>query len=134
MKRVILYESNDGERFNTEVECLKRDTELESIAECMSLLKPIITVDDFRLGKMYIPQDKKRVELALRQLNSLLPAELQVKQETVFNYRRGIIYRWLTDSGDYKHFAKAWNRFYCMDSNYREWYQLSDALRSDDLI
>lgn len=127
-KMVVVFESEDGYRFNTEDECRKHEDQRERTGVIMKQLNSIpgTMLSKFQGGEGYIQQHES--------------VFLKVRNDLLVLAKEFTDHRWIQDSisnpgshpshvaralDDYnlKAIGKAWYRIMCTDSQYREWGQ-----------
>jgi hypothetical protein len=125
MKTITLYQAVDGSNWPTEAEALKRDALCSHVDAAMSLLKPRPTDIGFSDGDSYVQQEPGPALTAKQRIVDLAYA---VTEHAVFAnnaeeiHPRSVAGFILDEVGG--PLAKAWSRFSCIDSQYREWGQL----------
>lgn len=137
MKEVKRYLSEDGWLFDDENKCLKHEKLIMAIKEIESKL-PNRPKDDgcnFSNGEGYLQHDQGMIDKAMVDLLkvSSVDKEYWDKPEFLdnpFRCRFGVIGRIIDDSGSPIH--SLWNRFMCMDENYREYGQCYYATHQSD--
>ena len=108
MKKLTVYESVDGMRWDTEAECLERDRLMEEISGIMSKLnpKPKDPLCHFANGDGYIQQDLETVQIVRAEIH-----DLAVKLGSRVNGKRD------------RPLHRSLNRLRATDSQGREWGQ-----------
>lgn len=136
MKEVKQYQSEDGELFNSELDCINYENLISAIEGIDSRLPKLPKKDNsnFSNGEDYLQHDSEIIKKAMIDLLKISDISKEYWNEpeflnSPFDCRFGIIGRIIGDSDSPIH--SLWFRFMCMDDNYREYGQPYYALHPE---
>lgn len=120
MKKITMYEANDGSKHKTEESAIERDNLLSELKIIEDLLptKPKDEGCRFANGKGFISVDTEKFEEAKK---LLIQYAERFTGQNFHNNLHGIIGRYLDDSGSPA--CTLLYRMQCVDSKYRMWGQ-----------
>jgi len=127
----VWFVANDGARFQSEADALKRDAQIEEVNTIMAPLgaRPVDEGCRFANGDGYIPHHPgtvRAVKIALGTLTLKTYPWIDVRGTPLEKVHPSWLGRMLDcDDGPIKH---AWRRLYCFDEQGREWGQPYYAL------
>ncbi len=123
MKKIIIYEAEDGTRFKTRMDCVFYEAIIKNIEEIMSTLNSYEDGKflEFRQGDVYVQQNLKTV----KQTKSRLLNYLYEIYPSYRHYAMHQIYYILSDANDgiLKYFFYSLKRFDNIDKHGKEWGQ-----------
>ena len=126
MEVIIKYKSIDGREFASETDCIKHELIIKEVDEIMSVLPHRPDSIDFTNGDGYIQHDKDKLKKV--KINLLTFAKKHINHEWIQktiddeNSHPSFVARLFEDYSVLP-LQKAWDRFYCVDSEFREWGQ-----------
>ena len=132
MREIKMYQSEDGEIFETVKKCGEHEFKIHAIRVITGELNDRPNTEEFAQGYGFIQQSSDVVKKAITRIAQLSIVELNdnfyLNPTKALN---AIIGTAICESD--KYIAKAWYRFQCMDNDYKEWGQPFFAERSNKL-
>ena len=126
MREVLKYQANDGKLFDSKDSCISHEEKLTQVSDIICQLEPKPDSCDFSNGSGYVQQYEDVFLKVRRELLELAKADTDHKwiQQSIDDrtvdpsWAGRIIGECCIDA-----LYRAWNRFSCIDKDFKEWGQ-----------